>query len=487
MVLRLPPKPPPPPPGKIFLTFSWLRRSSSSRSGGCCPPPGRPPQGPWPPPPCQPPPWLFHGIRRYLSILERNPDRALPALRRPLYQQDRKRQGRYSSEYALLARISCGEAECSTMKQVDREQVLEALANVIDPARDRSVVALDMVSGIVVKGGNVGFALEVEPSEAAAKEPLRQACEQAVLALPGVTSVTAVLTAERTPGAARGAPPAGSPAMGPGGPARGRQPPAAKPDLPGIRSVVAVASGKGGVGKSTTAVNLALGLARLGQRVGLLDADIYGPSQPRMLGITGKPSSPDGKKLRPMANYGVRVMSMGFLVDEDAPMIWRGPMVQSAIQQMLTDVEWGELDVLVVDLPPGTGDAQLTMAQRVPLAGAVIVSTPQDIALLDARKALNMFRKVDVPVFGIVENMSYFLCPSCGHRAEIFSHGGARATAERHGVDFLGEIPLDLMIREHTDAGRPPVVSEPDGPQAAAYVEIARKVITKLAPADATA
>jgi ATP-binding protein involved in chromosome partitioning len=378
------------------------------------------------------------------------------------------------------------------MKQVDREQVLEALANVIDPARDRSVVALGMVSGIVVKGGNVGFALEVEPSEAAAKEPLRQACEQAVLALPGVTSVTAVLTAERAPAAARGAPPAGrsplgSPAMAPGGPARGRPPPAAKPDLPGIRSVVAVASGKGGVGKSTTAVNLALGLARLGQRVGLLDADIYGPSQPRMLGITGKPSSPDGKKLRPMANYGVRVMSMGFLVDEDAPMIWRGPMVQSAIQQMLTDVEWGELDVLVVDLPPGTGDAQLTMAQRVPLAGAVIVSTPQDIALLDARKALNMFRKVDVPVLGIIENMSYFLCPHCGGRSEIFSYGGARATAAKFGVDFLGEIPLDLAIREQTDSGRPPVVAQPDGAQAQAYLDIARLVMAKLDQPEDTA
>jgi ATP-binding protein involved in chromosome partitioning len=377
------------------------------------------------------------------------------------------------------------------MNQVDREQVLAALATVIDPVRDQSVVALGMVSGIVVKGGNVGFALEVEPSEAANKEPLRQACEQAVLALPGVTSVTAVLTAERAPAAARGAPtagrsPVGSPAMAPGGPARGRPPPAAKPDLPGIRSVVAVASGKGGVGKSTTSVNLALGLARLGQRVGLLDADIYGPSQPRMLGITGKPSSPDGKKLRPMANYGVRVMSMGFLVDEDAPMIWRGPMVQSAIQQMLTDVEWGELDVLVVDLPPGTGDAQLTMAQRVPLAGAVIVSTPQDIALLDARKALNMFRKVDVPVLGIIENMSYFLCPHCGGRSEIFSHGGARATAAKFGVDFLGEIPLDLAIREQTDAGCPPVVAQPDGVQARAYLGIARLVMAKLdQPADA--
>jgi ATP-binding protein involved in chromosome partitioning len=363
------------------------------------------------------------------------------------------------------------------MAQVTKEQVLAALAGVEDTAQGQDVVALGMVSGVVVRDGNVGFALEIDPSEAAAKEPLRAACERAVLALPGVTSVTAVLTAER---AAGGAP---RPAAGP---APRSQPPQghdSRGGLPGIGAIVAVASGKGGVGKSTTSVNVALALARLGQRVGLLDADIYGPSQPRMLGITGKPRSPDGKKLLPMENYGVRVMSMGFLVDEDAPMIWRGPMVQSALQQMLGDVAWGELDVLVVDLPPGTGDAQLTMAQRVPLAGAVIVSTPQDIALLDARKALNMFRKVDVPVFGIVENMSYFVCPSCGHRSEIFSHGGARATAERYGVDFLGEIPLDLAIREDTDAGRPPVVSQPDGPQAAAYLTIARKVIEKLAPA----
>ncbi len=371
------------------------------------------------------------------------------------------------------------------MGQVTRDQVEQALARVIDPSRGRDVMALGIVSGIVVKGGNVGFALEVDPAEAEAKEPLRAACERAVMDLPEVTSVTAVLTAERPAGAvagrapqspmARPAPPRG--AM----PARGEPGAGAKPGLPGIRSIIAVASGKGGVGKSTTSANLALALARQGQRVGLLDADIYGPSQPRMFGITGKPRSPDGKKLLPMENYGVRVMSMGFLVDEDAPMIWRGPMVQSAIQQMLTDVEWGELDVLVVDLPPGTGDAQLTMAQRVPLAGAVIVSTPQDIALLDARKAVNMFRKVDVPILGVVENMSYFVCPHCGGRSEIFSHGGARRTADSFGVDFLGEIPLDLVIREETDAGRPPVVSQPDGPQARAYLEVARIVIEKLA------
>jgi ATP-binding protein involved in chromosome partitioning len=298
-----------------------------------------------------------------------------------------------------------------------------------------------------------------------------------------VTSATAVLTAERAPGAAPARPAGGPTARAP---ATAPQTLGGKPGLPGIRSVIAVASGKGGVGKSTTSVNLALALARLGQRVGLLDADIYGPSQPRMLGITGKPRSPDGKKLLPMENYGVRVMSMGFLVDEDAPMIWRGPMVQSAIQQMLGDVAWGELDYLVVDLPPGTGDAQLTMAQRVPLAGALIVSTPQDIALLDARKALNMFRKVDVPVLGIIENMSYFVCPHCGGRAEIFSHGGARRTAEKFGVDFLGEIPLDLLIREETDAGRPPVVSHPDGPQARPYLEVAEAVIAKLGGAAAS-
>jgi len=378
------------------------------------------------------------------------------------------------------------------MRQIAREQVLEALAGVVDPARGQDVVALDMVSGVVVRDGNVGFALEVLPHEAAAKEPLRQACERAVLALPGVTSVTAVLTAERPAGAGSpAARPGGSPLAGrpqaPRGPAPAGPAPQAKPALPGIRSIVAVASGKGGVGKSTTSVNLALALVRLGQRVGLLDADIYGPSQPRMLGITGKPSSSDGKKLRPMENYGVRVMSMGFLVDEDAPMIWRGPMVQSALQQMLGDVEWGELDVLVVDLPPGTGDAQLTMAQRVPLAGVVIVSTPQDIALLDARKAINMFRKVDVPILGVVENMSYFICPHCGGRSEIFSHGGARQTAGKFGVDFLGEIPLDLAIRELTDAGRSPVVTRPDSPQAEAYLDIARTVMAKLAPETAPA
>jgi len=250
--------------------------------------------------------------------------------------------------------------------------------------------------------------------------------------------------------------------------------------VPGVRTIIAVASGKGGVGKSTTAVNLALALRASGLKVGVLDADIYGPSIPRMLGISGKPTSRDGRVLEPMERHGVKCMSMGFLVAEETPMIWRGPMVMSAIQQMLRDVDWGELDILVVDLPPGTGDAQLTMAQQVPLSGAVIVSTPQDIALLDARKGLNMFRKVDVPVLGIVENMSYFSCPNCGHRSEIFSHGGARREAERLGVDFLGEIPLDIAIRETSDGGTPIVASRPESEHARVYLQMAARVWEKV-------
>jgi ATP-binding protein involved in chromosome partitioning len=360
------------------------------------------------------------------------------------------------------------------MASVTEQQVIDALKRVVEPGQGRDIVSLGMVSGVVVREGNVGFAIEVDPQRGAAMEPLREAAEAAVRALDGVLSVSAVLTAERQA-------PKGSPQpQGPGGGHGHGHPPQGKAGVPGVRAIVAVASGKGGVGKSTTAVNLALGLKRLGMAVGVLDADIYGPSMPRMLGISGRPTSADGRVLQPMENYGVKCMSMGFLVPEDTPMIWRGPMVMSAIQQMLRDVAWGELDVLIVDMPPGTGDAQLTMAQQVPLTGAVIVSTPQDIALLDARRGLNMFRKVDVPVFGIVENMSYFLCPHCGERSEIFSHGGARREAEKLGTDFLGEVPLDIAIRETSDGGAPIVVSQPESGHARVYMAIAELVSQKI-------
>ena len=366
---------------------------------------------------------------------------------------------------------------------VGEQQVLDALRAVRDAERGGDVVSLGMVSGLAVRDGHVAFALEVDPARAAALETLRKAAEEAVDAVPGVLSVSAVLTAQRAVPAGRPQP-RGNPQAGHahGGHAHGAPAgAAAKPLVPGVKTIVAVASGKGGVGKSTTAVNLALGLAANGLKVGILDADIYGPSMPRMLGISGKPNSRDGRVLEPMENHGVKCMSMGFLVAEDTPMIWRGPMVMSALNQMLRDVNWGALDILVVDLPPGTGDAQLTMAQQVPLSGAVIVSTPQDIALLDARKGLNMFRKVDVPVLGIIENMSYFSCPNCGHRSEIFSHGGARREAEKLGVEFLCEVPLDIAIRETSDDGTPIVAARPDSEHAKAYRLLAKRVWEKVA------
>jgi ATP-binding protein involved in chromosome partitioning len=358
---------------------------------------------------------------------------------------------------------------------ITERQVLDALHAVRDPDKGGDIVSLGMVSGVVVRDGNVGFAIEVEPERGPRLEPLRKAAEAAIEALPGVVSVTAVLTAEApAAGRGRGAPRPAAPAR-PAGAAAGKSALA-----PGVRAIIAVASGKGGVGKSTVAANLALGLKANGLSVGVLDADIYGPSMPRMLGISGRPSSADGKILRPMENYGLKCMSIGFLVPEDTPMIWRGPMVMSALQQMLRDVDWGELDVMVVDMPPGTGDAQLTMAQQVALAGAVIVSTPQDIALIDARKGLAMFEKVNVPVLGIIENMSYFLCPHCGHRSDIFSHGGARREAQRLGTEFLGEVPLDLAIRETSDEGRPITMSQPDSPYAQTFRDIAARVWAKV-------
>ena len=328
------------------------------------------------------------------------------------------------------------------------------------------VVSNNQITDIVIKDRMVQVTLEIDdPAKAGDFEPVRKNIEMAVAGIPNVLSATCVLTAEAKQGGAPAAAPAESGGKGAGN----------------IRHIVAVASGKGGVGKSTTAVNIALALRRLGMKVGMLDADIYGPSQPRMLGISGsRPNSPDGKVLEPLESYGIKVMSIGFLVAEDQPIVWRGPMVMGALQQMLDDVIWGELDVLIVDMPPGTGDAQLTMSQKVPLAGAVIVSTPQDIALLDARKGLNMFRKVDVPVIGIIENMSMYICPKCGHEAHIFGHGGAREEAAKMGSPFLGEIPLEIEIRETADGGSPIVASKPESPHAEAYMSIARGIQEKL-------
>jgi ATP-binding protein involved in chromosome partitioning len=365
--------------------------------------------------------------------------------------------------------------------EISESAVRRVLETVIDPATGKNVVAAGMVGGIATRAGHVAITLDVDPAQGASLEPLRQACEQAVRAMPDVLSATAVMTSERSAPAAPPAPAApGRPHAHNHGPGPKTTGGGGRIDVPGVKHIIAVASGKGGVGKSTTAVNLALGLAANGISTGLLDADIYGPSMPRMLGVKEKPESVDGKMLKPIERYGLKTMSIGYIVAEDTPMIWRGPMVSSALEQMLRDVQWGDLDVLVVDMPPGTGDAQLTLAQRVALSGAVIVSTPQDIALIDARKGLAMFRKVAVPVLGIVENMSYFLCPKCGERSEIFGHGGAREEADKLGVPFLGEIPLHLDIRTTSDSGHPIVVSQPESAHAQAYKNIAGRVWKQL-------
>lgn len=348
-----------------------------------------------------------------------------------------------------------------------KEDILASLAAVATPDGS-SLPRSGRLSEIVLSDGKVFFSISADAGAVPQWEPVRRAAEAAVKALPGVASVMVALTAER--------PAAAGPAR-----AQARRPPAGGPSgVPGVKSIIAVASGKGGVGKSTTAVNLALGLRDLGLTVGMLDADIYGPSIPKLLAVREKPQTLGGTRLKPISTHGLSVMSIGFLVDEETPMIWRGPMVISALTQMLREVEWGTLDVMVVDMPPGTGDAQLTMAQQVPLAGAVIVSTPQDLALIDARRGIAMFRRVDVPVLGVVENMSYFVCPHCGGRSDIFGHGGARHEAERLGVPFLGEIPLHLAIREASDSGRPVVASEPDGPHAGAYRRVAEAVWSEL-------
>ena len=358
---------------------------------------------------------------------------------------------------------------------ITREHVLQALSTVPVDAKGTGLVASGRLSDVVVDdAGRVMFSITIDPSEAADMERVRQAAVTAVQGLPSVTGVFASLTADRPTGSA-GAPPSPAAAQRPRAAAQPKN-----QRIPGVAHVIAVASGKGGVGKSTTAANLALGLKALGLKVGLLDADIYGPSMPKLLGIHGKPRLLENRILEPMEAYGLKVMSIGFLVEEEAAMIWRGPMVMSAITQMLREVAWGDLDVLVVDMPPGTGDAQLTMAQATPLAGAVIVSTPQDLALIDARRGVSMFKRVEIPILGIVENMATFVCPHCGQASHIFGHGGAREEAKRLGVPFLGEVPLNMTIRELSDAGRPVVVADPDGPHATIYKDMAQQVWASL-------
>lgn len=358
--------------------------------------------------------------------------------------------------------------------------VRAALATVKDPASGRDLVSAGMIDGLAVKSGMVQFAVQVPRERARDSEPLRAAAEKAAAAVPGVLSATVVLTAHR---AEPTTPRQQAAASAPGGKAAPGQGPMLLPD---VGAIVAVASGKGGVGKSTTAVNLAVALASQGLKVGLLDADIYGPSLPQMLGTRERPRA-EQQRIIPLQRWGLKAMSIGFLVEEETPMIWRGPMVMGALEQLMGQVEWGALDVMIVDMPPGTGDAQLTMSQRVPLAGAVIVSTPQDVALIDARRGVKMFERVGVKVLGLIENMSFYCCPNCGHRAELFGHGGGKAEAARLGVEFLGELPLKLAIRELADAGTPIVAARPETEEAKAYQAIATRLREKLAEGKAAA
>ncbi len=349
---------------------------------------------------------------------------------------------------------------------VTREAVLDVLKSITNPATGTDLVASDLVRALSVEDGKVRFVMEVDPSHAKAMEPVRQAAVTALEKIAGTGNVSALLTAHSTP-------------KPPPDLQIGRHPtPQKGPEkLPGVNAVIAVASGKGGVGKSTVSANLAVALVAEGKKVGMLDADVYGPSQPRMLGVSGRPASPDGKTILPLRNHGVTLMSIGLMTKEDEAVVWRGPMLMGALQQMLGQVQWGNLDVLIVDLPPGTGDVQMTLTQKTQVAGVIIVSTPQDISLLDARKAVNMFNKMGTRIVGMIENMSTYVCPKCGHEEHIFGHGGARSDAERLGLPFLGEIPLNLDIRLASDGGAPLVVSKPESPEAKAFRAIARKLI----------
>jgi ATP-binding protein involved in chromosome partitioning len=359
---------------------------------------------------------------------------------------------------------------------VSRDEVMAALAAIPGPDGRASLRDSGALSGVTIRDGKVFAAIAIDPARAKAMEPMRAEAEAAIRAIPGVAGAVVTLTAESA--RAVGGAPQGHAHQGDAPRRHGRP----SEPLPGVKHIIAVASGKGGVGKSTVACNLAVGLGKLGLKVGVLDADLFGPSMPKLFGLHSKPGlAPDGKRLIPLEGAGVKVMSIGFLIDEGAPVVWRGPMVVSALNQLLREVVWGELDVLVVDMPPGTGDTQLTMAQNVPLAGAVIVSTPQDLALIDARRGIAMFNQVKVPLLGVVENMSYFVCPHCGGRTDVFSHGGARQEAQKLGVPFLGEVPLDMAIRANSDEGRPVIANMPEGPQANALLEIAKRVADALA------
>jgi len=344
------------------------------------------------------------------------------------------------------------------MTEVTQQQIEEAIKGYVEPNLKKDLVSAKAIKGIAIDGGKVRVEVLLGFPAKGARDEIAAAVEERVRGVSGVSSCDVQVGWKVLSHSVQKA---------------------LKP-IDNVKNIIAVASGKGGVGKSTTAVNLALALSAEGARVGLLDADIYGPSQPRMLGITGKPESKDGNTLEPMMSFHLQTMSIGFLIDEETPMIWRGPMVTQALEQLLNDTNWSELDYLVIDLPPGTGDTQLTLAQKVPVSGAIIVTTPQDIALLDARKGLKMFEKVEVPVLGIVENMSIHICSNCGHEEPIFGAGGGQRMAEQHGVDLLGQLPLDIRIREETDGGRPTVVAEPEARISQIYREIARKTAAKL-------